>query len=211
MREPIKIGELAELIGAEIVGDSSVTFASIGSLASAGRKDLSHLSSNSYRKFLPSTKAAAGESASGWHKLAFRVPVARHCPLERCECARRLRRRRRRRRRARRQAAVRRARLHGLGLRRGGGHTVDSPEMPEAFSSASGCVPAFDRDLGGRPVAVKRREEEVSPSSSFVLTAWFGSHPHSLYCNVSPFGRSPSQGRRPFGHDTDFFPRLLRI
>ena len=59
MREPIRIGEVAELIGAEIVGDSSVTFASIGSLASAGREDLSHLSSNSYRKFLPSTKAAA--------------------------------------------------------------------------------------------------------------------------------------------------------
>ena len=38
MREPIKIGEVAELIGAEIVGDSSVTFASIGSLASAGKK-----------------------------------------------------------------------------------------------------------------------------------------------------------------------------
>ena len=58
MREPIKISEVAELIGAEIVGDSSVTFASIGSLASAGKED-SHLSSSSYRKFLPSTKAAA--------------------------------------------------------------------------------------------------------------------------------------------------------
>ena len=44
MREPIKIGEVAELIGPEIVGDPSVTFASIGSLASAGKQDLSYLS-----------------------------------------------------------------------------------------------------------------------------------------------------------------------
>ena len=59
MREPITIGEVAELIGAEIVGDSSVTFTSIGSLGSACEGDLSHLSSNSYRRFLPETKAAA--------------------------------------------------------------------------------------------------------------------------------------------------------
>ena len=59
MREPVKIEEVAELIGAEIVGDSSVTFSSVGSLASAGIGDLSHLSSDSYRKFLSSTKAAA--------------------------------------------------------------------------------------------------------------------------------------------------------
>ena len=44
MREPIKIGEVAELIGAEIVGDSSVTFASIGSLASAGKDCLLYTS-----------------------------------------------------------------------------------------------------------------------------------------------------------------------
>jgi len=56
---PISLGELAERFGCELVGDPDVRIETLGTLANAGSNGLSFLASPSYKKQLPSTKAAA--------------------------------------------------------------------------------------------------------------------------------------------------------
>ena len=51
--------ELAGRLSARLVGDPGVRISGLGSLASAGPGDISHLSSTSYRRFLGDTRAAA--------------------------------------------------------------------------------------------------------------------------------------------------------
>jgi UDP-3-O-[3-hydroxymyristoyl] glucosamine N-acyltransferase len=64
------LGELAALVGAEVVGDASRVVAGLGSLDQAGPDDISHLSSPGYRHFLESTRAGAiilaPEDAARW-------------------------------------------------------------------------------------------------------------------------------------------------
>ena len=56
---PILVKDVAELIGAELIGDPAVLLKALGTIESAEAGDLSHLSSDSYRRYLSSTKAAA--------------------------------------------------------------------------------------------------------------------------------------------------------
>ena len=53
------LAEVAERIGAEVVGDPDAVLRGIGSLEHAGAGDLTHLSSAAYRRFLPETSATA--------------------------------------------------------------------------------------------------------------------------------------------------------
>jgi len=55
----ISLGDLAQLIGAEIVGDPSVVIASLGTIRNAVEGDLTHLSNSAYKKYLSNTKASA--------------------------------------------------------------------------------------------------------------------------------------------------------
>ena len=51
--------EIAERIGASLVGDPSTSIERLGSIENAGPGDLTHLSSSLFRKYLKDTKAAA--------------------------------------------------------------------------------------------------------------------------------------------------------
>jgi UDP-3-O-[3-hydroxymyristoyl] glucosamine N-acyltransferase len=53
------LGELAEKLSARLVGDPALEITGLGSLASAGQGDLSHLSSAAYRDQLATTRAGA--------------------------------------------------------------------------------------------------------------------------------------------------------
>lgn len=53
------LGELAEVLSARLVGDPDLPITGVGSLASAGPGDLSHLSSPTYRDQLADTRAGA--------------------------------------------------------------------------------------------------------------------------------------------------------
>jgi len=53
------LGELAELVGGRVVGQDDLSISSLGTLESARRGSLSHLSSASYRRFLAGTRASA--------------------------------------------------------------------------------------------------------------------------------------------------------
>ena len=56
---PISLGELAQRFDCELIGDPDVRIETLGTLANAGSNALSFLASSSYKKQLPSTKAAA--------------------------------------------------------------------------------------------------------------------------------------------------------
>jgi len=58
-QQTFTLGALAETLSARLVGDASLTISGLGSLASAGPGELSHLSSATYRDQLASTRAAA--------------------------------------------------------------------------------------------------------------------------------------------------------
>lgn len=53
------LGELAQRIGARVVGDAGASVTGLGSLVNARAGDLTHLSSRAYRQFLPHTAATA--------------------------------------------------------------------------------------------------------------------------------------------------------
>ena len=53
------LGELAQRIGARVVGDADAAVTGLGSLVNAKAGDLTHLSSRAYRRFLPHTAATA--------------------------------------------------------------------------------------------------------------------------------------------------------
>lgn len=55
----ISLSDIAEFIGAEVVGDPNVHLASLGTIANAVEGDLTHLSNNAYKKYLENTKASA--------------------------------------------------------------------------------------------------------------------------------------------------------
>jgi UDP-3-O-[3-hydroxymyristoyl] glucosamine N-acyltransferase len=55
----VTVAEIAERIGAEVVGDAGLLISGLGSLGSAQRGDISHLSSPSYRHLLAGTGAGA--------------------------------------------------------------------------------------------------------------------------------------------------------
>ena len=55
----LTVAEIAERIGAEVVGDAALEISGLGSLGTAVAGELSHLSSPSYRALLASTKASA--------------------------------------------------------------------------------------------------------------------------------------------------------
>ena len=59
------LAEVAERIGAEIVGDPEAVVRGLGALEHAGAGDLTHLSSTAYRRFLPGTSATAVILARG--------------------------------------------------------------------------------------------------------------------------------------------------
>jgi UDP-3-O-[3-hydroxymyristoyl] glucosamine N-acyltransferase len=61
----VTLGEIADRIGAELVGDRAVTVTGLGSLASAEPGQLSHLSIPSYKKHLATTQATAVILAPG--------------------------------------------------------------------------------------------------------------------------------------------------
>jgi UDP-3-O-[3-hydroxymyristoyl] glucosamine N-acyltransferase len=56
---PIKLGELAEQFGCELVGDSGITIDSVAGLQNAGPRSLSFLSNPRFREQLAATRAAA--------------------------------------------------------------------------------------------------------------------------------------------------------
>ena len=56
---PIKLGELANKFGCELIGDPDIVIETVGSLSNAGPDALSFLSGSAFKKQLPSTKAAA--------------------------------------------------------------------------------------------------------------------------------------------------------
>jgi UDP-3-O-[3-hydroxymyristoyl] glucosamine N-acyltransferase len=56
---PISLGELATTFGCELFGDPDLMVSNVASLTNANRESLTFLSSASYTKQLPSTKAAA--------------------------------------------------------------------------------------------------------------------------------------------------------
>ncbi len=56
---PISLGELATQFGCELIGDPDVVVSSVASLPNAGPESLSFLANDTYKKQLPSTKAAA--------------------------------------------------------------------------------------------------------------------------------------------------------
>lgn len=68
----ISLGELAEQFDCELIGDPEVQVERLGTLANAGPDALSFLSSDAYRKQLPSTKAAA---------VVLRADDADDCPV----------------------------------------------------------------------------------------------------------------------------------
>ena len=68
----ISLGELAERFGCKLIGDPDVEVTRLGTLAGAGPDALSFLTSDAYRKQLPSTKAAA---------VILRADDADHCPV----------------------------------------------------------------------------------------------------------------------------------
>jgi UDP-3-O-[3-hydroxymyristoyl] glucosamine N-acyltransferase len=53
------LGDLAQRIDARVAGDASVVVTGLGSIERARPGDLTHLSSRTYRRFLPTTKATA--------------------------------------------------------------------------------------------------------------------------------------------------------
>lgn len=56
---PISLGELAARFGCELIGDPDVIVKGVASLQNANAESLSFLSSSSYKRLLPSSKAAA--------------------------------------------------------------------------------------------------------------------------------------------------------
>ena len=54
-----RLGELAERLGGEVVGNADVSISGLGALPSAAAGQLSHLSNPAYRRDLPKTKASA--------------------------------------------------------------------------------------------------------------------------------------------------------
>jgi UDP-3-O-[3-hydroxymyristoyl] glucosamine N-acyltransferase len=59
METLLTLGEIADHIDADLIGDRDVTVAGLGSLETASSGQLSHLSSASYKKFLAQTRATA--------------------------------------------------------------------------------------------------------------------------------------------------------
>ena len=57
--KPYRLGELAERLAGEVVGDPNIQVTGLGSLASAGPAQVSHLSHSAYRDQLADTAAAA--------------------------------------------------------------------------------------------------------------------------------------------------------
>jgi UDP-3-O-[3-hydroxymyristoyl] glucosamine N-acyltransferase len=57
--KPKTLGELAEFVGAEVVGDPNYSVEGVATLRSANDKSISFLTNSLYRKFLLSTKAGA--------------------------------------------------------------------------------------------------------------------------------------------------------
>lgn len=55
----LTVAEIAQQIGAEVVGDTGIEISGLGSLGTATTGELSHLSSPSYRQLLASTQASA--------------------------------------------------------------------------------------------------------------------------------------------------------
>ena len=68
----ISLGELAEQFSCELIGDPRIEVSRLGTLAGAGADSLSFLSSDAYKKQLPSTKAAA---------VVLRADDADDCPV----------------------------------------------------------------------------------------------------------------------------------
>ena len=56
---PFKLGELAEQLGAELIGDSDCLIGSLASLESAQQGQLSFIAQTAYQRFLASTEASA--------------------------------------------------------------------------------------------------------------------------------------------------------
>ena len=54
-----RLGELAERLGGQVVGDADVAISGLGALPSAAPGQLTHLSNPAYRRNLPKTKASA--------------------------------------------------------------------------------------------------------------------------------------------------------
>ena len=69
---PVSLGELAVSIGCELIGDPDVVVSDVASLENATAQSLTFLSSASYIKQLPSTKAAA---------VVLRAEEADACPV----------------------------------------------------------------------------------------------------------------------------------
>ena len=53
------VGQIAEKIGAEVVGDPTTEILGVGSIQNAVEGDIAHLSSAQYRPFLETTGASA--------------------------------------------------------------------------------------------------------------------------------------------------------
>ncbi len=66
-----RLGELAECVGGEVVGDPAVRITGLGSLDNAGPAEITHLSHSAYRRKLAATAAAA---------VILRRDDLGHCP-----------------------------------------------------------------------------------------------------------------------------------
>jgi UDP-3-O-[3-hydroxymyristoyl] glucosamine N-acyltransferase len=56
---PVRLADLADRFGCELIGDGDILIETVASLGNAGPGSLSFLSASTFRKQLPSTKAAA--------------------------------------------------------------------------------------------------------------------------------------------------------
>ena len=68
---PVRLGDLAERFGCELIGDGDILIETVASLGNAGPGSLSFLSASTFKKQLPSTKAAA---------VILRADDAADCP-----------------------------------------------------------------------------------------------------------------------------------
>ncbi len=59
MRRPFTAADLAARLGARLVGDGAIELTGLGALHNAGPGQLTHLSNNAFRRYLPGTLAAA--------------------------------------------------------------------------------------------------------------------------------------------------------
>ncbi len=67
------LGDIADLVGGRLVGQSDIRISSLGTLENARGEQLSHLSARSYKRYLPTTRAAA--------------VILRESDLAQCPCA----------------------------------------------------------------------------------------------------------------------------